>query len=798
MRTLSILLFLFLAIDPIRAGVAPLNVGKNFSFDSILILGVDEPTALEIRQSLKTDIALFSARRPEASTSLLMGMIRRDVHFGFHRWGYKEVSVECRWDAQADRIVLQIDQGPRYSTGEVTVHVESPELQQSIIDALTKPQPSLTAVPETTIGPDGKWAVVWRERDGDLAEMLPPLWVTGSLLTPDASDTAIIHQRAVRACANVCYPFAKLHVQQRPNPVSRTIQLFVEVSQTGPPLIVSEIHVKGTEQQYVEDILDRLGFRVGDTITAVSLQKARNHLWNTGCFRTISVETSTPLTPSEPAEVIVDVVDFKEGPILGAPLTLRDEIAARMSSWVCKSDHEYFTSISEIQFQNWIFLFATTGDNQILADATNLNSPDGDVLREIALFCTDRQLQLIAPQDRVLFQFELPEKGNFKWTFHEDGMLNSSKPSHQTRMNWGMGWNSLSLERLMKRDIWMSPMAAYRHLQGELIPSPASDGSCEVTEEGAHLVVERSTGRVVEFDISSSDAESELTADLAFFYRTDEPEGIQRLQERLIPADCRAIRWEAGSATQTRHLICQSLGRFAFTSEASQSSRVAALVRWAEKVSLPLSQFSSQMMNFKNERFSIPNGRTTQGINLLFEEVLPAGSIPDQLVREIYLAFHGLNEPANELQRLLDSAEHGPLTLAMFSYSVSFLDAQTASQIADLGLDRLDESHFRSDLDEILGDEPTQPRPYRQLVQSFRQLSAAEIAAILKDLVAEQDVALLTSLANDSKVPDAEYCKRTLCSMWEPVLKSQVERLLTLLRDRSRPGGRVATNNHSR
>ena len=136
---LGFCLFGRLAAGEPASVLAPETVGQRGDLDQLVLEGNTTFSSSAIQATLTWDFDVLIAGHPAVPWTTFLGIIQRKIETGYRASGFAEVRVDVHPNALKGKLLVHIDEGPRYLAGGVNVkgaHTLSAEL---LTERLTKP-----------------------------------------------------------------------------------------------------------------------------------------------------------------------------------------------------------------------------------------------------------------------------------------------------------------------------------------------------------------------------------------------------------------------------------------------------------------------------------------------------------------------------------------------------------------------------------------------------------------------------------------------------------------------------------
>ena len=336
-----------------------------------------DPARLEIRDSktfsaeeIKRElVGIFTVRlaaHPAADLLEYIESLKKHIQAGYRKAGFPETQVHGELDLDSHRIVLRIDEGPRYMVGDVSVKGAKTIPSEQLIERLTTPQPPKDAVAQSFQQQDGRTTIQWVDQDGKEAPLEPAVWrrgkpasfdawavspidrfsASGRNSTPGAkSPSASIRNATAAALADLGYYYPAFEVYLAPPPNSapkregNPVSLVIQIKDEGPPGVLGEIEVTGAKINSREDILNYLELKSGTVLTRDEMVRIKQRLWESARFIKHNVTPLKPACPTDKLMLRIDVLEYSKAPPLSQSLSPEEQVLLKLRDWLADSRH---------------------------------------------------------------------------------------------------------------------------------------------------------------------------------------------------------------------------------------------------------------------------------------------------------------------------------------------------------------------------------------------------------------------------------------------------------------------------
>ena len=294
------------------------DLGKPANLE---IRGATTFTGAEIAKVLGEDIDLASAARPGMPLGMFLKVLADQTRLGYQSDGFPEVKVEAFVDHPRHKVVLTINEGPRFMAGEIRVTGTRTIDPAWLIEQLT---PVADAVPQ------GGAVVTWspvKKNNGMRWPIGKPAWF-------DATSLGRLRERVETLLADLGRKAADFTLDVMPEPTHGVAPLVIRFQHEGRPATIDEIEIIGNKRNSRDDVLAFLDVRPGMLFTREVRERIDERLIHSGRFTKSNVKNFRPTKPGEPFKLRISLTEYVHAPLLTKPLSREEAALVRFSQWV--------------------------------------------------------------------------------------------------------------------------------------------------------------------------------------------------------------------------------------------------------------------------------------------------------------------------------------------------------------------------------------------------------------------------------------------------------------------------------
>ena len=304
------------------------------------IRGATTFTAGEIEKALAADIDVAYASHPGQSLDIepLLAKLSNKVSAGYQSQGFPHVKAGATMDHESGKVTITIDEGQRFTAGEVRV------TGTKTIDALWLSQ-VLTPATISKLDSVGQADGPWPNRKMEAA-----CWPVGKPARFDKGSVDELRRRIESLLlADQGRMLAKFTLDAKPDANEGVAPLVIHFSDEGVPAKVGKIEITGNKRNSHEQMLVFLELRPGMVLTDDVTVRINDRLRNSGRFLQSNVKTILPKKGGEPLKFRIDVTECDLLPPLDKALSREEKTLVRFSSWARQfenGDEELILEIS--------------------------------------------------------------------------------------------------------------------------------------------------------------------------------------------------------------------------------------------------------------------------------------------------------------------------------------------------------------------------------------------------------------------------------------------------------------------
>lgn len=792
-RILTVCMLAILAV-PIAAD----EVGALGDPARLDIEGAKSFASEDIKRALAGDVDFLLAAHPDAPLAEFLAALRDKALAGFRDAGFPDAAVEARVDAQIGRVVVRVDEGPRFMCGAVRVEGARTAPAEKLVERLTqRSYPSDTVTEEVLV--NGKPVLRRVDADGKEVETGNPWWTPGKP-APFASAAFGKFERPVRDfLSEYGLFFPKAKVRLRPDKDKGAADLVVEIEDEGPQGILGSIEVVGAQINTPQDVIAYLGLKPGMAIDRETLTRAELRLWRSARFLRYKVTPQPPAAEGEKVALRIELKEYSQSQPLTKDFSPEEKMMLRVRDRLARfsAGQEDCVLTLDDPEKRFVFRFIMSPRGGAIARIDNTEAL-GQPRISYAFMAAPGKAALLAPGHRrqlagsgkdchALAKLDVGVKPNakddappfyigFHAGFHTKGdepfrVLMSLAPAAFVGPLHQKG-RTVSLEKdgLTLRDD--ASIERVRPDAVDLLETTVlkEGGTFPFRVQLAPGVFDRERES---FEKAAADCRNEFDPDkpissLVEFFAAELPDAIALFQKGGAEKRPDAAAWVA---------LFSVLGR---------------------PVLEPLDRLFGEDAPAQKDTFYIPTKDADPGSNTLqggllwalpwCDRLLPRDSWPWILWREATFAVSGKGTyTLQELGRIFKSDRTGPVGFLATAKLLQLAhDASNARAFAARGLERLSAADFRKDYRILFEGDSLLARGGGKAADLLRTLDVAAIESLTAPL-APADGELVRRCAKllreDPKRPPLEALTPALDDYWDKALKSKVEAELKALLD---------------
>lgn len=778
-----------------------LRVGDYFDLQRFVFEGVKAFPPESLRQALRRTRDFFEVSHPLAQQDTYLDAIQRKVLLGYQHHGFPGARIEARPDARAGRVVVTVEEGPRYVCGEVKVTGAEKVPAAVIIGRLTtSPAPAQSARrafafqdkapstnPLTQAAPD--------ESDPDAA-----VWVKGEPAPFSNPDLLRIKERVTDLLAERGFLFPKIYVRIVPDQSARTAELLVEVLEEGPHAVIEHIDVVGNQTNTAEAVLRYLDLKPGMGLSSEVVGKIEDRLWRAARFLSYKVSLGSPEAEGR-VPVKIELAEYDKAPPLEQAFSPSDQAQLKMRDWLSKLDESREDMVCTV---SWLRASAPELE-LVLSPRSGLVLSAKDTTRkpaareEYAVVLKASQIGLYSPiGGRKLSLANIKEQLRaFLSISSKAGAANDNHFDLTLGAGFSHRAGDTPAPTAYRFELTLAPVACVGAISQKDTSSWLQGDVLIRSNATVLLKLNASSGRIIELRLHGE--EGTATAQIHF-----EPGAFERAVGRIEAASAGLPDLGDTNAPLSSALaflaeeVCSSryLTAFSHANLASESAApLAALLSQFKLASIlaPLDRLAEDVNGLAGQPgdFSVPydegSGKGTRldtiavvsrWLLLHSDELFEARSWPWTVLREACFTVQGKARYTDEaLTGIYESSATGPLGYLAIADMLRNFQPPMARKFAARGLERLSAADFHHDCRLFFEGNSISSQCCQRLAASLRAQDDEQVEALAKlqspargEFIRESSRRLRA--AKDQ--PVLETLMPSLDVYWEQELKAQV------------------------
>lgn len=751
----------------VGVGGAAEKVGLFGDPHALIFHGNQTFTAATLVDGLTGNAEFLLASHPAAPREAYPHELARLLTLGYRKAGFPSPEVNVRLDQQRGQVHVTIEEGPRYTSGEIRLEGDDLTIPlDKLREHLTTKQPEEN--------PD----------EGEEPDLESPVWRPGKP-APFAEDySGKLATKVERALGDLGYSFAKFEVEVAPDEATQTGVLVIRVRDEGPPGRLGEIVVTGTQKNTPAEVIDYLGLEPGMAFNRARKVQVERDLWRCGRFLASKVTLHPPGRRERSARLEIELKDLSAAPPLNEPLGEKEAALLRLAVWLNAMDQHdgewLLTGRNEQTGREWLRFAFSNSETAAMFDSPEwnvyprlhygLSARSGSVF----LFALDGGMRLRLPAEHLQVIFKLKLKPSVK---EEDR-------GEKAILMAGLGWkHGLDYRTAFTPQLKIEPVCALALAHREHAEVTIRDGVATVAENHLRFKFEAATGKLIELVISGEPVHLALRS---------QPGAVEQTRKQLLAAAPNERRFDPD------HPLSGLLAFFVESWLQGEQDEAGPAARLAGKLLAAIERLDIFHEDEDEGWFHIPRPAkgsarapktfaqraawlTVPWANSLFAY----NSWPWTLAREsVFVVCKRSRYTNRELSRLYGEDRMGPLGYWATARLTRFVSPKLAKLFAAAGLKRLNMESFHRDAvlivenDRLLGDVA------REAARLLGELEEDELALLARGRPAAFGAALRACAATARRSrdqTDREQVRRVLDTLWKSYLREAAERDLSRL-----------------
>lgn len=304
----------------------------------LLIEGTETFSPSEVKAALLQDYDLLMAAHPSAPLGQYVDVLRQKLAAGYRHGGFPEVEVRLRVNRDLVRLEAAVEEGPRYTAGEVRVSGAETIDAAGLTKRLTEPFPPPDAMPAVAGAPHQQAAAPWVDQYGKKVERKEPLWKPGKPAPFDRPTRNKMRRRLERAFADQGRFSAKFDLDVVAQSDQNSADLVVTITEEGPQAVVGRIDIRGNKSNSRQQVLGYLELEPGRPLTDHTCSRLRDRLWRSGRFLSCRVKPIEPADGGREVALDIELTEYAKAPPLRQELSPAEKVALRLRDWLADPD----------------------------------------------------------------------------------------------------------------------------------------------------------------------------------------------------------------------------------------------------------------------------------------------------------------------------------------------------------------------------------------------------------------------------------------------------------------------------
>jgi hypothetical protein len=734
---------------------------RTFQFSGNATFSADQ-----LRAGLISDSDFLIAAHPLAPLRPCVELLETKLARGYRVAGFPDVQIEAN---AGERFQVRIAEGARFMAGDVRVRGAKKLPVQTLIKRLTNqfPLPSETHPARTDKN-------VYRDRTEKTIEIQPPAWEKSKPARFGNEGHIEAQVRTILSELGFLSPAFAVRIEKAAAAGSRA-DLIVEFSDEGEAAVLSEIVIKGNEQNSRDELLQFLRLTNGMPATATLASDTEYLLYSCGRFK--SSEARLEPIPPASARMIITLKENRFSPSLTTPYSRQEQAMLAFRKWLQDISIRRDVISGDIGHWSNVWIHAALGPEAVLASVEK-RMQDGASYRFAALVSSNGA-GLFSPGSRTKYFVPKPEMHTFA------GVGLTSSKSEDTTSNIELFGGVKSRTSDAQPNFLLLPRwdpAPFLSLANPTNGTLAFEADALVLRtSNTVLRVEEKTGKLLALRTRDASYSAAVTNEQAISGFLSEMESYRNIYDPQRPHSTffgyvAVEGFDAALAFGLVHCPSQEVSKRA-------SAAVRKLIRpetfqgldellkksdEKEQFGIPidLGQEVSQ-----NALAAILAGFVFRGANA----IVPENSWPWTVAREAVFVLKGQSRyTAEQLDRLFNSREMGPVGFFVTTALLNRVQPELAKRFALRGLTRLQSSYFEEDCKLLFTGDTALSRSVARLAKDLQLLDQADLKAL--DALFQGSGNLLEKAAAraraDANAPAVEVLSPLLEHFWDNHMKA--------------------------
>jgi hypothetical protein len=307
------------------------RVGTLREFDRFLFQGNSSFSASNLWSGLNGTFDFPELSHPLAPRDAFLAAIGSHLRLGYVHCGFPDARIAAHYDGQANCVVVQIKEGPRYRCGPVEVIGARKLPPRPIVEALTVTNAGTDALSLPFKFLDNAPANRTEAAETNSSK----IWVAGQPAHFDDISLQYLSGKVTNTLAKHGFFLSRFTLSILTNATVGTATLQVKILDEGPPATLSRINVTGNRRNSREALLDYLGLKPGIAFTSDLAAAINDRLYHSARFLTNTVRAGTPDSAGR-LKLTLEVVENDECPPLKGQFDRMEQTVLLTRDWLAK------------------------------------------------------------------------------------------------------------------------------------------------------------------------------------------------------------------------------------------------------------------------------------------------------------------------------------------------------------------------------------------------------------------------------------------------------------------------------
>jgi TPR repeat protein len=313
-------------------------VGDSGDLRQLTFEGAKTFSAEELRDGLKWTPDFLEISHPMAPRGEFLKAVERKLLFGYQHGGFPEARISVQTDAKSSRIIVKVEEGPRYVCGRVKVSGTKKAVSSAITRRLTvESAPAASAGRAFDFTDQAPASPVADGAEPAAPGQIEALWVKGQPAPFSEYDLRWLEWQVRQALGDQGFFFPEVHVAIQRDAAGGKAELEVTVLKEGPRRTIGSIEITGNKKNSREALLRYLDLKPGMELTRERVSGIEDRLWRAARFLAYQVTPGQPDTAGRVA-LHVEVSECDQAPPVDQEFSPVEQAMLNMRQWLARMD----------------------------------------------------------------------------------------------------------------------------------------------------------------------------------------------------------------------------------------------------------------------------------------------------------------------------------------------------------------------------------------------------------------------------------------------------------------------------